>query len=256
MKQHQETELLHHLQLKGRLELAEVVDMLQISESTARRLFTRLEAEGKVLRVHGGIQIPWKSPTEYSFERLVKAKVDEKNAIAEKACNLLEDGDVIFCDAGTTMLCFCMRLKQRLEQEPMKLIVFTNSLANFEVLSPCVPITLIGGSYREYRKDFCGYLAELALGKVHFTKCFLGTDGCDMKNCFTTTDFDTAKLDEIAIQNSSETVILCDSGKFGSCAQVGYAEFDAVDRVISDAGMPSAAQQLLKSHGIEVIRTT
>lgn len=256
MKQHQETELIHYLQMKRRLELAEVTDMFQISESTARRLFTRLEAEGKVLRVHGGIQLPWKSSTEYSFEQLVKTKVEEKNAIAKEACNLLEDGDVIFCDAGTTMLCFCMRLKQKLEQNPLNLIVYTNSLANFEVLASCVPITLIGGSYREYRKDFCGYLAELALGKVHFTKCFLGTDGCDMKACFTTTDFDTAKLDEIAIQNSGETIILCDSGKFGSCAQVGYADFDVVNRVVSDAGIPSAARQLLKSHDIEVILAT
>ena len=256
MKQNHETELLHRLQMKGRLDLAEVVEMFQISESTARRLFTRLEAEGSVLRIHGGIQIPWKSPTEYSFETLVKTKVEEKNAIAEEACNLLEDGDVIFCDAGTTMLCFCMKLKQRLEQTPMKLFAYTNSLANFEVLAAYVPITLIGGSYREYRKDFCGYLAELALKKVHFTKCFLGTDGCDMKSCFTTTDFDTARLDEIAIQNSSEAIIICDSGKFGSCAQVGYADFDVVDRVISDAGMSSGAQQLLKSRGIEVILAT
>lgn len=253
MKNNHEQELMNLLRMKGKLELAEVMERLQISESTARRLFTRMEKEGKVIRVHGGIQLPGKNPTEYSFERLVKNKLKEKEAIAIRACDLLKDGDVIFCDTGTTVLCFCMELLHRMEESPKNLRVYTNSLANFEILAPKVPITLIGGEYRSHRKDFAGYLAEVSLEKVHFTKCFLGTDGCDGKRFFTTTDFDTARLDEIAIGNSGETIILCTADKFSACAQVGYASFTDVDCVITDERISEKNKKNLEDFGIRVI---
>ena len=253
MKNNYEQDLIHQLRLKGKLELAEVVERLQISESTARRLFTRLEKEGKVIRVHGGIQIPGKHPTEYSFERLAKDNLQEKTAIACKACDMLTDGDVIFCDTGTTVFFFCMELLRRMENHSLKVKVYTNSLANFEILSSKVPVTLIGGEYRSHRKDFAGYLAETALEKVHFTKCFLGADGCDQKKFFTTTDFDTARLDQIAMTNSEETIILCTADKFLSYAQVGYAEFSDVNYVITDTGIGEKNKKKLQDAGMQVI---
>lgn len=241
------------LRLKGKLELAEVVEFLQISESTARRLFSRMEQEGKVIRVHGGIQIPGKSSLDYSFEQVVQTSIEEKNAIGVKACDLLQDGDIVFCDAGTTVLCFCMELAHKMEEKPFDLRVYTNSLANFEVLSSVVPITLIGGEYRAHRKDFSGYLAELSISRIHFTKCFLGTDGCDMKRYFTTTDFDTLRMDEIAMRQSEETIILCDSSKFSSCAQVGYAEIKDVDKIVTDSHVKTETKAILENFGLEVI---
>ena len=253
MNYNREQALMNKLRMKGKLELTEVVDFLHISESTARRLFSKLEKEGKVIRVHGGIQLPGKNPLEYSFEQVVQTYIEEKNAIGTKACDLLQDGDVIFCDTGTTVLCFCMELTRRMEEKPIELRVYTNSLANFEILSPVVPITLIGGEYRIHRKDFAGYLAELAISKVHFTKSFLGTDGCDMKQFFTTTDFDTARMDEIAMRNSDETIILCGSNKFLSCAQVGYAAFSDIDKIITDGKIPEETRKKLEKYGMEVI---
>lgn len=255
MNNQREQNLMNRLRLEGKLELGEVVDFLNISESTARRLFSRLESEGKVIRVHGGIQLPGNAALEYSFDQVAKAKIEEKNAIAKAAFELLSDEETIFCDAGTTVLCFCMELAGRIAETSGKIRVYTNSLANFEVLSPHVPITLIGGEYRPHRKDFSGYLAELALSRLHFTKCFLGTDGCDMRQFFTTTDFDTARMDETAMKNSDETIILCASDKFDSCAQLGYASFEDVDRVITDTGIDQAVREKLEGFGIQVTAT-
>lgn len=245
--------LMGNLRIKGKLDLMEAVELLQISESTARRLFSRLEKEGKLIRVHGGVRLPENNLLEYSFERVAKSRIEEKSAIGAKACEMIQDGDVIFCDTGTTVLCFCMELRRRMEERPLDIRVYTNSLANFEVLAPSVPITLLGGEYRPNRKDFCGYLTELAVSKVHFTKCFLGTDGCDMHEHFTTTDFDTARMDEIAIRNSSNTTILCDSEKFCSCAQVGYAEFSQVNQIVTDAGIHPEIKKNLEDCGLEIV---
>ena len=252
MKQKYEQEVMHVLRKKGKLELAEVVELLDISESTARRLFTRMEQEGRIIRVHGGIQLPGKHPGEYSFERLAKDNLQQKEAIAVKACDLLQDGDILFCDNGTTVLCFCMELLRRVEQNPMKLKVYTNSLANFEILASKVPVTLIGGDYRSHRKDFAGYLAEVALDKVHFTKCFLGADGC-AGGSFTTMDADTARLDGIAMHNSAETTILCTPDKFDACAEIAYAGYQEADRVITVEGITGKAEFLLEEAGVEVV---
>ena len=70
MNSQREQNLMNWLRLEGKLELGEVVDFLNISESTARRLFTRLESEGKVIRVHGGIQLPGNAALEYSFDQI------------------------------------------------------------------------------------------------------------------------------------------------------------------------------------------
>ena len=65
MNYNREQALMNRLRIKGRMELTEVVNYLQISESTARRLFSRLETEGKLIRVHGGIQLSGKNPIAF-----------------------------------------------------------------------------------------------------------------------------------------------------------------------------------------------
>lgn len=252
MKDRREQELMNQLRIRGKMELGEVVDFLQVSESTARRLFARLEEEGKLLRVYGGVQLSAKNPAEYSFEQVAQRNMEEKQAIASAAADLLRDGDVIFCDAGTTVLCFCMEIVRRISERDLKIQVYTNSLATWEVLSPHLPMVLLGGEYRAHRKDFSGYLTELCLERIHMTKCFLGTDGCDRKKYFTTTDFDTARLGEIAIRNSERTIILCDSGKFSVCEPVGYADFASVDQVVTDNSIEPSVKKELENFGMKV----
>lgn len=252
MHRDRENELMRRLQIEGILKISEVVDFLQISESTARRLFAKMEKEKKIIRVHGGIRYVGNPLLEYSFEQVVKTQIEEKRAIGVMACNQLRDGDVIFCDAGTTLLCFCMELAKRMEDNPVDIRLYTNSLANFEVLASKMPLTLIGGEYRINRRDFSGFLAENALSKVHFTKCFLGTDGCDMKGYFTAADFDTVRMGEIVVRNSDEVIVLCGSDKFSSCSFAAYAKFSDVDKIFTDDQIEPKKKQKLESYGMKI----
>lgn len=252
MKEWQEQELMNRLRLKGRLDLSEAISFLGVSESTARRIFTQLEDSGKVIRVHGGIQPITQNLTEYSFELGKQHNMEEKKAIAAEAVKLLTDGDVIFCDSGTTVLCFCMEIARMILRNPIKLQVYTNSLVALEILSPVLQVTLTGGVYRPARKDFCGYMAEQSLSRVFLTKCFLGSDGCDMRGYFTTTDFSTARLCEIAIKNSGTTAILCDSEKFMTHATVGFAPFSSVDRVVTDCYISEQSKNALTERGLKI----
>lgn len=234
MRQDREKELISRLAVVQKLTLAEAMEMLSISESTARRLFARLEQEGHAIRVHGGIQTSGSVKTRYSFESGVRTNIHRKTAIARQAVRFLQDGDVVFCDSGTTMQCFCAELINRLQEEKLQIKVYTNSLANLELLAPHVQVHLVGGAYRENRKDFCGYLTEQALSGLFFTKSFVGADGC-VENRFTTTDFDTAKMNQIAMQNSEQIFMLADSSKFGSASHVAYVRAEQLHTIVTDS---------------------
>lgn len=253
MKQNREQELLARLSLVQKLSLSEAMELLQISESTARRLFARLEQDGRAIRTHGGVQCINHAIAAYSFEDGEKINIDKKSAIAREACKLLEDGDVIFCDSGTTIQCFCTELIRRLQTENLKIVVCTNSLANLELLSPYLPVKLVGGEYRVNRKDFCGYMTEQALSGLYFTKSFVGADGCSQGRQFTTTDFETARMNQIAMGNSEKSFMLVDSSKFATVAHVAYAPVENMDTIITDDEITPETLQQLKKQNVRVI---
>ena len=156
---------------------------------------------------------------------------------------------MIFCDTGTTTQCFCAELVCRIKREGLNVKLYTNSLANLELLSPYMPVTLIGGEYRPNRKDFCGYLTDQALTGLYFSKSFVGADGCVHGRQFTTTDFDTARMNQIAMRNTDQNIMLVDSSKFSVSAHVAYAPLEMLHTIVTDTGIrPEMLAQLKSSH--------
>ena len=253
MKQNREQELMTRLSVVQKLTLAEAMELLHISESTARRLFAKVEQDGFAIRTHGGIQLVGNAMTLYSFEYGARTNMEKKTAIAREAVKLLEDGDVVFCDSGTTIQCMCAQLIYRLQEEKLNIKLYTNSLANLELLSPHMQVNLVGGEYRANRKDFCGYLTEQALSGVFFTKCFVGADGCAGGTTFTTTDFETARMNQIAMGNSERTYMLVDSSKFGHATHVSYVPAESLHTIVTDSGISEAALSRLKKMNVHLI---
>ena len=249
MKAEDEQKLLSQLSVSRKITLRQAMELLSISESTARRLFTRLEKAGSVIRTHGGIQSVSPEDMPYSFETLARTNVAKKTAIGKAAVAFVENGDVLFCDSGTTIQCFCAALAQRLQIEPLHIQVYTNSLANLEMLSPYIPVNLVGGEYRANRKDFCGPLTEKALRSLRFTKSFFGADGCVQGTRLTATDRKTAKLNEIALGNSQRTFMLVDSSKFTVSHQVAYTLIQGTHTIVTDSDIsPDTVKQLNSTH--------
>ncbi|MBE6996219.1 MAG: DeoR/GlpR transcriptional regulator [Ruminococcaceae bacterium] len=253
MKAECEQKLLSQLSVSRKISLKEAMDLLDISESTARRLFARLERAGCVIRTHGGIQSITPEDLPYSFEALARTNVEKKTAIGRAAVDFVEDGDVLFCDSGTTIQCFCAALAQRLQSQPLHIQVYTNSLANLEMLAPYMSVHLVGGEYRANRKDFCGALTEKTLRSLSFTKSFFGADGCVQGTRLTATDRKTAKLNEIALRNSQRTFMLVDSSKFTVSSQVAYTLIRGTHTIITDSGIAEDTIAQLNSTHVQLI---
>lgn len=245
--------ILEQLYLKTKLDLNEVMNILNISESTVRRIFSKLEKTGKVIRTHGGISLLGDSLNEYSFESLMQTKYEQKTKIGKAAVNDIVNGDIIYIDCGTTVLTLCISIKQKIKSGELKdLKIFTNSLANIEVLSSVTEICLIGGIYRPNRKDFAGYISENIIKQLHFNKCFLGVDGIVAPDSFTATDFNTARLNQLAISNSEKVFVLCDSSKFGKKSLVSFADASSIDKIITNDDIDEKIIDTFKALNLEV----
>lgn len=245
--------LMARLSIVRTLSLAEAMELLHVSESTARRMFAQLEHSGAAIRTHGGLRAVDQAPTSYSFEYGAKMNTAKKAAIGQLACSFLEDGDVVFCDSGTTIQYFCAELVHKIQRDKLNIKVYTNSLANLELLSPYLSVNLVGGEYRANRKDFCGYMTEQALKGVYFTKSFVGADGCVGGKVFTTTDFETMRMNEIAMENSRQNYMLVDSSKFSISSHVAYAPVEKIHTIITDDEIPKDAFNQLRKSNVRLV---
>ena len=249
-----EQKILKILKTDKKISLNEATDLLQVSESTVRRLFKKMEEKGLVLRMYGGVQILNGNGNDYLYDRLEKVNVDEKIRIAEYSAELVNDGDIIFIDNGTTMAWFSSVLAQRFEKKLLKnVIIFTNSLVNLDTLGKVTEVILVGGQYRPKRRDFSGYIAEEAIKNLHFTSCFLGTDGYSIETGFTAKDFFTARINELVLGNSDKKIILADASKFNAATVISYTKDINIDLVVTDDKIDDKIVESLKKKRIKII---
>ena len=250
-KDHSE-KLLNELMTSKRMTVQEAIDLLQVSKSTVRRIFIDLEKRGTVVRSYGGVQLV--SPAGYSFDTQKKKFSKEKARIGKEACTFVKEDDVIFIDAGTTSMNFAFQLSQEIAKgETSVRSIFTNSIAVLDVFAGITSVNLIGGEYRMERKDFYGYLSEMVIARLHFTKCFLGTDGVINQSGFAAKDFSTASMNTALLKNSSQCIVLTDHSKFALDSYVEWASFGEINTVITDANLDKESAEKLRNEGCRLI---
>ena len=121
------------------------------------------------------------------------------------------------------------------------------------MLHHTVKVSLVGGEYREHRKDFCGYIAEETVKSLHFTKSFLGADGYNAQNGFTATDFYTARLNEEILRSADQSYIVMDASKFFTSSVVSYTRSKPADGVLTDAMPDEETAGRLAEQGVRII---
>lgn len=247
--------LLDLLKGKNSITLAEAMEYLDVSESTARRIFAHLENGGYGVRFHGGIRLMSDSVIpDYSFDDMKSKYVHEKRAAAGGAAAMVESGDAIYIDSGTTLKHFSFALIPALESKEISGIgVFTSSLANFGALKDHAEVYLIGGRYRDFRKDFCGKMTVDTLSRLKFTKCFIGCDGYHPAGGFTTTDIDSAQIADRVMENSEESFIVMNSEKFMKVSVVGFARKVKNLTVVTEKKPCDEAKEGLTKAGIKIV---
>lgn len=191
------------------VKIQELIDITNTSESTIRRDLTQLEQEGFLKRVHGGAARLQGKIKEPSMSEKAFKNVQEKKMIAAFAANLVEDGDSIYLDAGSTITEMLPFLKNR------DIVVVTNGLMHLSsLLEARIQTFLTGGYVKEKTNALVGRGAILSLDHYRFDKCFMGVNGIHTEYGYTTPDQEEAMVKSKALSLSREAFFLADDSKF------------------------------------------
>lgn len=222
--------ILDKIRIKGTVKLKDLVSELKVSESTIRRDLDELEEKGLVKRVHGGA-VGTKSNLAYDntiTERITRF-VNEKKKIASYCASLIQDGDFIYLDSGTTTYEIIPYLRGK------DVIVVTNGVYNVErLLENNIRTYLIGGEIKNVTKSVVGEQAIKQLQDFRFSKSFIGANGITFDAAITTPDISESMVKREAIRKSEEAYIVADSSKFGKVSFSKICDLDDVT-IVTDA---------------------
>ncbi|EHJ57242.1 hypothetical protein HMPREF9318_00239 [Streptococcus urinalis FB127-CNA-2] len=218
--------ILDKIKEENYVSLEELIKLLETSESTIRRDLDELEEEHKLYRVHGGAELHHSLQEELSIEQKSVKNSQEKNKIALTASTLIDSGDVIFIDAGTTTAFLLDYLKGK------NIKVVTNSIHHAaQLVDSGVETIIIGGLVKQITDASIGHTALQQINDFNFDKAFIGMNGID-EHYLTTPDVEEAYLKRAVITNAKETFVLSDASKLGQISFVNVAKVDKVSLII------------------------
>lgn len=223
---------------------------LGVSEVTVRRHLQRLEDQGLVTRTRGGAVLvsgPLEEPGLSAKQRL---QAEEKRRIAAAAAAMVEDGEAIALNAGTTTAAVARALAGR-----RGLTVVTNSLPVVAALASAADATLVvvGGQLRARSLALVGPLAVQSLEELRVSKVFLGVNGLSVEHGLTTPNLEEAMVNRAMLRAAERVVVVADHTKFGRVAFSRIAAIEDVHVVITDAAAPPDAVAALRERGCQVI---
>lgn len=202
--------ILNLLEEKDTIKIQEIIDITNASESTVRRDLTELENEHKLKRVHGGATVLGRKLHELSVLDKTSKNIQEKKEMAKFAASIIQEGDCIFIDAGTTTFQMLPYLKEK------KVVVVTNGLTHVEALiEQGIPTYLTGGYVKGKTGALVGPQTIQSLQNYRFDKCFLGVNGFDGKFGYTTPDPEEAAVKYKASELSQKAYVIADHTKYG-----------------------------------------
>ncbi len=235
---------------KGQASVSELSRMLNVSEVTIRKDLQYLEEKSVLFRTHGGAMKKDYLVQDLHFDDKGKKNAEEKRKIGERAAQLVENGDSLILDAGTTV----MQLAKSIHNK-RNLNVLTPAInIALEVMRiPETQVTVLGGMLRPTSAAVVGSYAEIMLRDHFCSKLFLAADGFDPMFGITTTNALEAHLNRMMIDSAQKTIVVIDSSKFGRRGLSRICGIEHIDIVITDSGVSEAIKKTLSDSGIEVL---
>lgn len=236
-------------------QLATVEDLcsaLSVSEATVRRDLATLEANGLVNRTRGGA-LPASSVGYAPFvSDRAQYNLREKQEIAHAAVEMIDEGDVIAIDVGTT----CLELAKLLGRF-QRITVFTNSLLTAQALGNfSFTLHLIGGRLQRDEMSMVGNIARDTIMRFNFDKFFLAASGFDPETGPTDFNLDDVEVKQCYIERARQTIALVDHTKFDQVSLASICATEDLSHVVTDSGTPMDCVESIRSKGTAVVLGT
>lgn len=243
-------QILQMLVKQGNVQVSDLVPQLGVSAVTIRTDLSALESQGLVTRSYGGATLTRTPPPEQNIRQKDALNAGAKEHIGTAAAALVEPGDNIIIDSGTTTMPLARHIR-----ELRQVTVMTNGLNIAWELAdaPGIELMLTGGLLRKQSLSIQGAQAEACLNVYNFDKLFLGVDGFDLQFGITTHHEAEASLNHKMVERAKKVIVLTDSSKFGRVSLHRIVLLDRIHTVITDAGISPEYRDGLQRLGIEVI---
>ncbi|WP_107841130.1 DeoR/GlpR family DNA-binding transcription regulator [Metasolibacillus meyeri] len=228
--------------------MQELMDITNASESTIRRDLIQLERAKVLKRIHGGASRLQGKLVEPSVSEKSSKNLHKKKALASFAAGLVEDGDCIYLDAGTTVYEMIPYLREK------QVVVVTNSAYHLDLLiENNIKTYLIGGAIKHQTRAMIGQGAIISLKQYRFDKCFIGANGVHLEYGYTTPDPEEAMIKITAIRLAQEAYVLVDDSKFN---EVYFAKVaDLQEATIITNGIKESLHKALQAQtNVKVVK--
>ncbi|MFJ7826325.1 DeoR/GlpR family DNA-binding transcription regulator [Psychrobacillus sp. NPDC096623] len=232
--------ILEELAVKGKVDIIDLVNLLDVSAMTIRRDLDELEKQKKLIRTHGGAAIPETIIAEQSYLQKISEAHPQKVEIAEIAIKLVKDGMKVFLDSGTTNFEIAKRLKGK-----ENLTIVTNDIKiAAELMDSKVEVIMLGGKIQNGVGAVFGTYAENMLKEIHVDILFLGAHAVHSTLGITSATLEKASIKREMINSSEVVYLVVDALKFGKKAFAKIASIDSVTAIITDQTLPVEVEEI------------
>jgi len=240
--------ILEVLEAKESIEVVDITTLFSISKVTARTDLDDLESKGLLVRTHGGAVLAERHDLVRLISDTINENSDKKKKICALAARLVDPGQNIIIDSGSTTF----HLAKLVANRPVTVI--TNSALVIQELMGVgqVELIVVGGILRRPSMAFMGAYARHSFEQIHADILFLGASGVSLEHGVTCTNLIEADTKQAMIRSVSKVCLLVDSTKFGKTSLATICDWNAVDILITDDIDPDV-RSLLEAKGVQVI---
>src|ERR1051325_2138919 len=244
-RQHRIGEYLQRVEFAS---LEEIAQQVHASVSTVRRDLTLLEASGALHRTHGGARISAPRSDEFTFSARDTRQLAEKEAIGSACAALIQPGQSVILDAGTTVYHAARYLESKAPQ------IITNSLpvANLFASANRVEVFVSGGVIYPRVGVLVGPLAVEAFSKMHADVAIMSAGGITLEGV-TNSHGLLIDIQRAMIEGAQKVIFCFDHTKLGRRSVSHLCGLDSVDTIITDHGPPADLVESLRTQDVEVI---
>lgn len=244
------TRILELIEKNGQVAVTELSRRFKTSEVTIRNDLKDLHQRGLLQRAHGGAVKVATVQGDPSLQIKAELHADEKRRIGAAAAELINDGESIILDSGTTTQQIARHIKHKKD-----LKVITNGLnVAMELFGvQDIQLILLGGMVRQNSLSAVGHFAEAMLKELSADKLFLAVDACDLEFGLSTPNLEESQVNQAMVGIAKEKFLVADSSKFGKRSLSRIVPLEAMDSVITDRGLPENAKAELRARGVRLI---
>ena len=241
--------ILGRLMQDGQVVAATLSEELGLSEDTIRRDLRALAAEGLLQRVHGGALPASSAVADFSARRAVEPQA--KASIARAAAAMVQPGQIVFIDGGTT----CQQLARQLPAT-LRATIVTHSptIAIGLVGHPLIEVVLIGGRLFKHSVVSVGAGALEAIGRIRADLYFMGVTGVSTGAGLSTGDLEESHIKRALMTQAAETWVPASAEKLQSASAYTIAPCSAATGLIVDGDTPKKALAGFETLGLAIVR--